>query len=305
MFPSDERLQAVCGDYYKSYKGYKGYGVYLSVDDAFLVVNVNVFDKLVYESIFVEQVESKSSTLTYEEAKALYGDRIIQEYLANLDIQNLEQVVQDVAHREAKVMQTKMECLQKANAKRSQYANEKRKNILEMLLMGYKPAEIIKELRYSSSVVYKALSLFEEDFVKECFYNDFILSNSVKEVDVKKFIELGFDYKKYLSYKKDRNDKVTKQVSTIQSDAENEPIINQNVEYSDSIDIDTVIKLFEEEPKVTPNVVNAIKPSPDDEIPSYLIKKIDPDWYKFKRSNPYVVNEEGYTVLANPKKIYF
>lgn len=285
MFPCDERLSSLTEGTYYSSKG-RCEGVFLTVDDAYLVVNVNVFDKLVNEATFTEYVENKSGVSTYEEAKELYADRIIQEYLAEQEVKKQELVAQEVAEHNSRVKQVKMESLQKANSIRSKYADTKRKNILEMLLKGSTPAEIKEVLGYSTSVIYNALNSFEHDFVYACYNNDFVKKHIIREADFIKFVNLGFNYKKYLKYINDKKEKM----SEIAPKPKREPVVE---EVKEEVEVIRGTSLPEFEPKPV------IKVDENEELPDYLSR----DSMKMMKEQAILeVEEEALSYYKSQKK---
>lgn len=255
VFPSDDRVSSLVeGTYYDS-KGKRCEGAFLSVDDAYLIVNVNVFDKLIYESTYTV-VEETKGVLSYEEVKAQFGDRIIEEYLAEQE--SKKKVLEE--ERKVKVEQSKVDRTTKARETRSKYADTKRKNILEMLLKGCKPAEITSYLGYTSSVVYKALGSFEHDFVYDCYNNDFVKKHIIREADFKKFVNLGFDYKRYLKYINEKKDNMSdeapkpkREVVVEEEKKEVEPIWGTSL------------------PSIEPKPV--VKVDENEELPSYLTRE--------------------------------
>lgn len=281
MFPCDERLSSLTEGTYYSSKG-RCEGVFLTVDDAYLVVNVNVFDKLINEATFVEHIERKSGVSTYEEAKELYADRIIQEYLAEQE--SKKKALEE--ERKAKVEKSKIDRTAKARETRSRYADNKRKNILEMLLKGSTPAEIKEVLGYSTSVIYNALNSFEHDFVYACYNNDFVKKHIIREADFIKFVNLGFNYKKYLKYINDKKEKM----SGIAPKPKREPVVE---EVKEEVEVIRGTSLPEFEPKPV------IKVDENEELPDYLSR----DSIKIIREQAILeVEEEALSYYKSQKK---
>lgn len=71
--PKEEKVIEIMGNEYVSAQG-KLRGVYETVDDAFLLVNVNVFDKAVNDGVIVRD-------MSLEDAEEKYGQLIIEKYL--------------------------------------------------------------------------------------------------------------------------------------------------------------------------------------------------------------------------------
>lgn len=280
MFPCDERLSSLTEGTYYSSKG-RCEGVFLTVDDAYLVVNVNVFDKLINEATFVEHIEGKSGVSTYEEAKELYADRIIQEYLAEQE--SKKKALEE--EKKVKVEKSKIDRTAKARETRIKYADTKRKNILEMLLKGSTPAEIKEVLGYSTSVIYNALNSFEHDFVYDCYNNDFVKKHIIREADFIKFVNLGFNYKKYLKYINGKKEKMSK----VSSKPQGNPVV-EKVEEVTKITRGTL-------PSIEPKSV--IKVDENEELPSYLSR----DSIKIMREQAILeVEEEALSYYKSQKK---
>lgn len=75
IFINDEKLQEVVSSLYYDNDNNCHRGIYQTCDDAWLLVNINVLEKLLYQGVVISHLDIK-------DAEAVYGDAIIQRYLA-------------------------------------------------------------------------------------------------------------------------------------------------------------------------------------------------------------------------------
>lgn len=260
MQPSDERVQAIVTAEYGTMKGIPR-GAYETVDDAFVLVNVNVFDRLVYNAELVVEENNTNGVLTYEEVKEQFGDRIIQEYLASQVGEGKQEVETRKSKSKEDKKQSKLKNLDKANVVKTRYADAKRKEVLRLLLKGCSASEITSILGYSSSVVYKAFKSFEHDFVYACYNNDFVKEGIIKQSDFMKFVNLNYDYKRFLEYSKSKFQKLKSEAVVKKKEIVVEEV--QENSWGTASEEDTIIR---------PNVVSVVKVDNNDELAAIYLR---------------------------------
>lgn len=156
-------------------------GAYTTKEDSLILVDVNVFERLVYEGV-VETNDLQEEINKYIEA---HKKEIAEEYIR-------EQELAKEAERKAKVE----EHLKSVREERSRKAQQNEALILKGIMQGYSRAEIMEDLQVSSSTVAKVIKKLSPDYVHTIYtrYRHFIFKDvSVSVYD--SFKQEGFSYK--------------------------------------------------------------------------------------------------------------
>lgn len=173
---NDERLQEVVRSLYYDNDNNLHSGIFETCDDAWLLVNVNVLEKLLYDGVVV-------SRLDIEDAEELYGDDIIQRYLAR---------------QEQNHAVNKLNNMSKANSIHKNNADMRKLRIIAMIIDGSTKAEVEKSLNISRNTVNRALKGLDKHYLQEIFnqYKDTVFSE-VSGNSLKDFISVDCSYSKY------------------------------------------------------------------------------------------------------------
>lgn len=161
-------------------------GAYETPDDAYLIVNTDIFEGLLHNGTAVYEQEQD-----YGVIKGLYGKRIIEEYLAEQERLRLERIQNNKRTR-----------INNANKARAFKKECVKKDILKAVLQGYLIQDIITLTGLSRSEVYKLVADLNVDFVKYIYPDS--KGIDIPKEDVEQFINLDCNYKKYRKYLGDR-----------------------------------------------------------------------------------------------------
>lgn len=201
----DELFDNIIVGEYWSEAGQLIKGAYSTANDGAIVVNVNLFERLLSQ---VKVIEG-SSEVTLEEAEKKFGDEIIQKYLESHgvdDVFSLEQIDKQVgdkiiAKRELEKGNksvTSSENYKLARKVNIEKGNQTKAKILKLILEGVSQQEIIDNYGVSHGTVRRTLVSFTKESVRELWntYRNLIFDGVDMRL-LESFITDDCNYKKY------------------------------------------------------------------------------------------------------------
>lgn len=206
---SEEFDKVIVGEFYDN-NGKRIRGIYTTVSDDALVININVLDRLLSG---VKVLEGDSSgDMTLEEAEERFGKQIIEKYLSShgvVDIFSLEEVDaaygSQIIEKHSNNTSSKAHNASKDNQKKAVQASiEKRKftqaTIIKGVLDGMTKQEIEYRYDISRSTINRALKGLNSESFEAIWYK---YKTSVFDgVDMKKFVDFKMchcSYKEYIA----------------------------------------------------------------------------------------------------------
>lgn len=203
----DELFDKVIVGEYWSEAGQLIKGAYSTNNDSAVVVNINLFERLLSQVKIIEG----SSEITLEEAEKKFGDLIIQRYLAIhgvADIFSLEQIDEQVGdqiiakrnleeHNKSVTSSENLKSARKANVEKG---NQTKAKILKLILEGVSQQEIMDNFGVGHGTVQRTLKSFTKENVRELWHT--YRTSIFDGVDMKlleSFITDDCNYKKFRS----------------------------------------------------------------------------------------------------------
>lgn len=182
LYDMDNEVTAVVNGDFRTPDGKYIRGAYTTKEDSLVLVDVNVFERLIYEGV-VETNDLQEEINKYIEA---HKKEIAEEYIR-------EQELAKEAERKAKVE----EHLKSVREERSKKAQQNEALILKGIMQGYSRTEIMEDLQVSSSTVAKVIKKLSPDYVHTMYT---LFRHSIfKDVSVSvynSFEQAGFSYKR-------------------------------------------------------------------------------------------------------------
>lgn len=163
-------------------------GAYVTPDDAYLIVNTDIFEGLLHNGTAIYEQEQD-----YGVIKGLYGKRIIEEYLAEQE-----------EKRRKQVKEKKIATMADNRIKLAEKTQRRYREVLKYLLMGYAVSDISEIMNITSPTIYAAMRSYTVEGIKELFTAEFSNQSVITAEDVEQFISLDCNYKKYRKYLGDR-----------------------------------------------------------------------------------------------------
>lgn len=174
-FVNDERLQAVITDQYWDSEMRRVSGIYKTCDDDFCLISSCTLDSLMHEG-------SYSGCMSLEEAEEQYGDEIVRRYF-----EKQKQLGQD----------RRMENLFRGIEIHKEAAQNRRAQIIAMVINGYSKQETEEYLNICRSTVDNALKGISAEYVRDLYNFKQSVFKNVSGERLEKFIEAGCSYRQY------------------------------------------------------------------------------------------------------------
>ena len=255
--PKEEKVIEIMGNEYVSAQG-KLRGVYETVDDAFLLVNVNVFDKAVNDGVIVRD-------MSLEDAEEKYGQLIIEKYLK-----------QQEELRQSRQQMARQKNMANARSVKELSIHAKRVNVLKEVMMGYSVNEIIDKYGYPKSTVYDFLKIFSLDkqMVLEIYKKELEHCKDIPVAYYQEFMRCDCDYKKFREFiekeKKEETESVARRKEKWSKAYEfMEEVKKEPKVVSEDNFIEELMSMSQAQRKVESKGVLA----QEEELPDYLFKK--------------------------------
>lgn len=237
----DNEVTAVVNGEFRTPDGKYIRGAYTTKEDSLVLVDVNVFERLIYEGV-VETNDLQEEINKYIEA---HKKEIAEKYIR-------EQELAKEAERKAKVE----EHLKSVREERSKKAQQNEALILKGIMQGYSRTEIMEDLQVSSSTVAKVIKKLSPDYVHTMYT---LFRHSIfKDVSVSvynSFEQAGFSYKRMQQLRRKRRADAAKRYKELKKkvDEVNEAlgvVTPKPKEKKEFADIDDIIAEFGESVQV-------------------------------------------------------
>lgn len=241
LYDMDNGVTAVVNGEFRTPDGKYIRGAYTTKEDSLVLVDVNVFERLIYEGV-VETNDLQEEINKYIEA---HKKEIAEEYIR-------EQELAKEAERKAKVE----EHLKSVREERSKKAQQNEALILKGIMQGYLRTEIMEDLQVSSSTVAKVIKKLSPDYVYTMYT---LFRHSIfKDVSVSvynSFEQAGFSYKRMQQLRRKRRADAAKRYKELKKkvDEVNEAlgvVTPKPKEKKEFADIDDIIAEFGESVQV-------------------------------------------------------
>ena len=175
-FINDEKLQGVVTSLYYDNDNKCHRGIYETCDDAWLLVNINVLEKLLYQGVVASQLD-------IEDVEKIYGDDIIQRYLAR---------------QKQNSKSNSLKNLEEGRRVHKRSSETRKAKIIALVIQGYAKEQIESEVGVCRSTIDKILHDLKQGELLDLFnkYRDNLFSE-VSGSSLNDFISVGCSYSKY------------------------------------------------------------------------------------------------------------
>lgn len=234
IYDPDNEVASVINGEFRTPDGKYIRGAYTTKDDSLVLVNVNVFERLVYEGV-VETNDLQEEINKYIEA---HKKEIAEEYIR-------EQELAKEAGRKAKAEKH----LKSVRDERSRKAQYNEALILREIMLGRSRTEIMNGLQVSSSTVAKVIKKLSPDYVDTMYTRyRYLVFKDISEHVYNGFKEAGFSYKGTQQIRRKRQADAAKYYKEQMKKASqvlgvsSQPAVPEPVEEPDTADIDFIIR---------------------------------------------------------------
>ena len=207
LYDLDNKVTALVNGEYRTNEGKYIRGAYTTIDDSLILVNVNVFDRLIYKGV------SYQSDVDFDEAVKQYVESHKEELIKGYIPENMETLVQNYIEEhkeeialgyleeqkqqeEIRKKEDKERHLQEMREQRSRQAKNTEAMIVKCIILGYSRQQIMDELQLSSTTVAKVIKKLSKDYVSDIYcYNKYTIFKGVSVNLIDRFMSVNCSYK--------------------------------------------------------------------------------------------------------------